>query len=55
METRANAARIELRQDGCLVGGHRRYFGRGRTVSDPWHHVPVLACKAGALRNGAPF
>ena len=22
---------------------------------DPWHYVPVLARKPGALRNGAPF
>ena len=25
------------------------------TVYDPWHYVPVLAIKPGALRNGAPF
>ena len=30
-------------------------FGRDRTISDPWHYVPVLARKPGALRNGAPF
>jgi hypothetical protein len=23
--------------------------------NDPWHYVPVLARKSGALRNGAPF
>ena len=28
---------------------------RGETVYDPWHYVPVLARKPGALRNGAPF
>jgi hypothetical protein len=33
----------------------RRAFGRGKTVYDPWHYVPVLARKPGALRNGAPF
>jgi hypothetical protein len=28
----------------------------GRDPSDdPWHYVPVLARKPGALRNGAPF
>ncbi|MEM9148565.1 MAG: IS21 family transposase, partial [Pseudomonadota bacterium] len=32
-----------------------RAFGRGETVYDPWHYVPVLARKPGALRNGAPF
>ena len=26
-----------------------------QTVFDPWHYVPVLARKPGALRNGAPF
>jgi|SRR6056297_409061 len=38
-----------------VVGEHRRAFGRGKTVYDPWHYVPVLARKPGALRNGAPF
>ena len=37
------------------VAEHRRSFGRGDTVYDPWHYVPVLARKPGALRNGAPF
>ena len=55
VEVRAYADRIELRQDGRLVGEHRRCFGRDQTVFDPWHYVPVLARKPGALRNGAPF
>ena len=55
VEIRAYAERIEIRQDGRVVGEHRRTFGRGRTVYDPWHYVPVLARKPGALRNGAPF
>jgi transposase len=55
VEVRAYAERIELRQDGRVVGEHRRVFGRGRTVFDPWHYVPVLARKPGAWRNGAPF
>ena len=55
VEIRAYADRIELRQDGRIVGQHRRSFGRGETVYDPWHYVPVLARKPGALRNGAPF
>ena len=54
-EIRAYAERIEIRQDGRVVGEHRRVFGRGKTVYDPWHYVPVLARKPGALRNGAPF
>jgi transposase len=55
VEVRAYAERIELRQDGRVVGEHRRVFGRGQTVFDPWHYVPVLARKPGAWRNGAPF
>jgi transposase len=55
VEIRAYAERIELRQNGRLVGEHARCFGRDQTVFDPWHYVPVLARKPGALRNGAPF
>jgi transposase len=55
VEIRAYADRIELRQDGHGVGDHRRCFGRDQTVFDPWHYVPVLVRKPGALRNGAPF
>jgi len=55
VEIRAYADRIELRQAGQLVGEHPRCFGRDQTVFDPWHYVPVLARKPGALRNGAPF
>ncbi len=55
VEVRAYAERIELRQDGRIVGEHCRSFGRDKAVFDPWHYVPVLARKPGALRNGAPF
>ena len=55
VEIQAYADRIVIRQDGAIVGEHRRCFGRGETIYDPWHYVPVLARKPGALRNGAPF
>jgi len=55
VEVHAYAERIVTRQDGEVVGEHARSFGRGHTVYDPWHYVPVLARKPGALRNGAPF
>ena len=55
VEIRAYAERIEVRQDGRVVGEHPRCFGRDQTVYNPWHYVPVLARKPGALRNGAPF
>ena len=55
VEVHAYADRIVIRQDGRIVAEHSRSFGRGDTVYDPWHYVPVLARKPGALRNGAPF
>ncbi|GJE62520.1 hypothetical protein MPOCJGCO_4653 [Methylobacterium trifolii] len=55
VEVRAYAGRVEIRQDGRIVAEHERAFGRDQTVFDPWHYVPVLARKPGALRNGAPF
>src|SRR5271168_2877595 len=55
VEIQAYADRIVIRQDGAIVGQHARRYGRGGTIYDPWHYVPVLARKPGALRNGAPF
>jgi len=55
VDVHAYADRIVIKQDGAIVGEHPRRFGRGQTVYDPWHYVPVLARKPGALRNGAPF
>jgi len=55
VEVHAYADSIVIRQDGRIVAVHPRSFGRGETLYDPWHYVPVLARKPGALRNGAPF
>jgi hypothetical protein len=55
VEVHAYADRIVIRQDGEIVGDHARRFGRGQISYDPWHYVPVIARKPGALRNGAPF
>ena len=55
VEIHAYADRIVIRQDGRVVAEHARHHGRGETIYDPWHYVPVLARKPGALRNGAPF
>src|ERR1700730_17714122 len=55
VEIQAYADRIVIRHDGSRVVEHRRRFGRSETIYDPWHYVPVLARKPGALRNGAPF
>jgi transposase len=55
VQLHAYAERIVVRLDGELVADHPRRFGRDQVVYDPWHYVPVLARKPGALRNGAPF
>ncbi len=41
-------------QDGRIVAEHSDHSAVA-TIYDPWHYVPVLAHKPGALRNGAPF
>jgi hypothetical protein len=43
VEIHAYADRIAIRQDGRAVAEHARHHGRGETVYDPWHYVPVLA------------
>ena len=55
VQVRAYADRIVVRCAGEVVADHPRFFGRDRTVYDPWHYLPVLVTKPGALRNGAPF
>jgi transposase len=55
VEIHAYAERIVVRQDGQIVAEHQRRFGRDQTLYDPWHYVPVLTRKPGAMRNGAPF
>jgi transposase len=52
---RAYAAKIVIAKDGKVIGRHTRQFGRHKTIYDPWHYVPLLERKPGALRNGAPF
>ena len=55
VDVRAYADRIVIRQDGETVAEHPRSFGRGEIACNPWHYVPILTRKPGALRNGAPF
>jgi transposase len=55
VDIHAYADRVVIRQDGRAVADHPRAFGRRATIFDPWHYVPILARKPGALRNGAPF
>jgi transposase len=52
---RAYATRIVIVVEGVVIGEHERQFARYLTLYNPWHYVPALEHKPGALRNGAPF
>ena len=52
---RSHAERIVVLLDDVVVADHVRSFKRDQIVYDPWHYLPVLLRKPGALRNGAPF
>ena len=34
-----------------MIADHPRFFGRDRTIYDPWHYLPVLVNKPGALQQ----
>ena len=53
VQVRAYADRIVVRMGDEVIADHARFFGRDRTIYDPWHYLPVLVNKPGALRNGA--
>ena len=52
---RAYADRIVVLLADEVVADHPRSFKREQVIYDPWHYLPVLMRKPGALRNGAPF
>lgn len=52
---RVYAERIVVWLDNEIVAEHERSFARDAVIYNPWHYLPVLMRKPGALRNGAPF
>ena len=52
---RSHAERIAGLFNDEIAADHPRHFRRDQTIYDPWHYLPVLLKKPGALRNGAPF
>jgi transposase len=55
-----NRYSVDARAAGRMVlvrshAEHPRQFRRDQVIYDPWHYLPVLVKKPGALRNGAPF
>jgi hypothetical protein len=52
---RSHAERIVVLFNDAVVADHPRQFRRDQIIYDPWHYLPILVKKPGALRNGAPF
>jgi transposase len=55
VSVRTTANSVKIVADNQVVAEHSRSYGRGQLICDPWHYLPVLAKKPGALRHGAPF
>ena len=52
---RAYAGRIVLVANQKVIAEHKRHFTKNISYFEPWHYVPLLSRKPGALRDGAPF
>jgi transposase len=55
VELRIYAKEIIIVKGGKIIGEHERCFEKHKHIYNPWHYVPLLKRKPGALRNGAPF
>ena len=55
VSVRLTADRVRMVSEGQVIAEHIRHFSRDQLVCDPWHYLPVLEKKPGALRHGAPF
>lgn len=55
VSVRLTADQVRVVAYGEVIAAHVRIFGRDQLICDPWHYLPILEKKPGALRNGAPF
>jgi len=55
VSVRLSAEHVRIVFDREIIAAHPRRFGREHLICDPWHYLPLLEKKAGALRNGIPF
>ena len=55
MLARPHAGRIVVLFNDEVAADHPREFRRDQIICDPWHYLPDLLRKPGALRDGAPF
>jgi len=52
---RVYAYKLVMVANQHVITEHQRSFNKHRYWFEPWHYVPLLQQKPGALRNGAPF
>jgi transposase len=55
VSVRLTADRLRMVVEDRLIAEHPRRFGRDQLICNPWHYLPILEKKPGALRHGAPF
>jgi len=55
VQLRSYAEKVVVMYKGECIGEHSRCFARDQMIFDPWHYLPILERKPGALRNGTPF
>lgn len=55
VSVRISAERLRIVAEDKVITEHPRCYGRNELICDPWHYLPVLEKKPGALRHGAPF
>lgn len=55
ISVRLSADTLRVVAEGEEIACHPRAFGRDQVFCDPWHYLPLLETKPGALRHGTPF
>ena len=55
VQIKSYAWRIVVVHESKVIAEHVRCFKRHQKIYNPWHYIPILERKPGALRNGAPF
>ena len=55
VSVRITAHQIRIVAEGQTIAEHPRCFSYDQLICNPWHYLPVLEKKPGALRHGAPF
>jgi transposase len=55
VSVRLTADCVRIVAEGQMIAEHARCFNRDQLICDPWHYLPILEKKPGAIRHGAPF